>query len=279
MDLVLWSLFLFLLSFLIGFVAVIGGVGGSVLFVPIVSSFFDFNLDFVRATGLILGLTTSLSSSPKLLEEGIASIRLSLPFSLTASLFSILGAQVGLVVDKNLIRVLLGLSIILASLLLFFSKSSEFPPKRECDFLASLLKLKGSYYDSFLGKEVEWCAGRSLLALLFFSLVGFMAGLFGLGAGWANLPLYNLLMGVPLKVSIGSSLLTLSITTSSALWVYLKKGALLPILTVPSIFGIFLGSKLGARLLIKIKPKRAKLIGVSLLLLAGLRSLLKGIGI
>ena len=31
-----------------------------------------------------------------------------------------------------------------------------------------------------------------------------MAGMFGLGAGWANVPVLNLLMGVPLKVSVGT---------------------------------------------------------------------------
>jgi hypothetical protein len=44
-----WRIALFAVSFLIGIVGVLAGVGGGVLFVPIVSGFFPFHLDFVRA--------------------------------------------------------------------------------------------------------------------------------------------------------------------------------------------------------------------------------------
>ena len=46
-----WPLVLFIVTFVMGIVAVLGGVGGGVLFVPIISGFFPFHLDFVRGTG------------------------------------------------------------------------------------------------------------------------------------------------------------------------------------------------------------------------------------
>ena len=48
---------LLLVTFLMGIVAVLGGVGGGVLFVPIISGFFPFHLDFVRGTGLLVALS------------------------------------------------------------------------------------------------------------------------------------------------------------------------------------------------------------------------------
>lgn len=51
-----WPLGLFVFTFVLGIVAVLGGVGGGVLYVPIVSGFFPFHLDFVRATGLLVAL-------------------------------------------------------------------------------------------------------------------------------------------------------------------------------------------------------------------------------
>src|SRR5580765_5747414 len=47
-----WPLALFLVCFVLGVFAVPAGVGGGVLFVPIVSAFFPFHLDFVRGAGL-----------------------------------------------------------------------------------------------------------------------------------------------------------------------------------------------------------------------------------
>ena len=39
---------------------------------------------------------------------------------------------------------------------------------------------------------------RTPLGLALFAGIGFMAGMFGLGAGWANVPVLNLVMGAPL---------------------------------------------------------------------------------
>jgi len=46
-----WPLTLLIVTFVMGIFAVLGGVGGGVLFVPIISGFFPFHLDFVRGTG------------------------------------------------------------------------------------------------------------------------------------------------------------------------------------------------------------------------------------
>ena len=68
-----------------------------------------------------------------------------------------------------------------------------------------------------------------------------MAGMFGLGAGWANVPVLNLLMGAPLKISVATSKFLLSITDTSAAWVYLNQGCVIPLMVVPSLVGIMLG--------------------------------------
>src|ERR1700739_406153 len=78
----LWPLLLFLVCFALGIVAVPAGVGGGVLFVPIVAGFFPFHLDFVRGAGLMIGLSSALAASPSLLRLGLANLRLALPLSL-----------------------------------------------------------------------------------------------------------------------------------------------------------------------------------------------------
>jgi hypothetical protein len=106
-----------------------------------------------------------------------------------------------------------------------------------------------------------------------------MAGMFGLGAGWANVPVLNLMMGAPLKVSVATSKFLLSITDTSAAWIYVNNGAVLPMLVVPSIIGIMLGSIVGVRILAKTKPAAIRYIVIFMLLFAGSRALLKGLGI
>src|SRR5258706_12465183 len=72
----IWPLALFAVCFVLGVFAVPAGVGGGVLFVPIVSAFFPVHLDFVRGPGLLVALAGALSAGPRLVEGGRASLRL-----------------------------------------------------------------------------------------------------------------------------------------------------------------------------------------------------------
>jgi uncharacterized membrane protein YfcA len=274
-----WPLGLFVFTFVLGIVAVLGGVGGGVLYVPIVSGFFPFNLDFVRATGLLVALATALSAGPGLLKRNLASLRLAMPFALIASTASIFGALIGLALPTNVVQTLLGATIIIIVFIMLSAKKSEFPSVPKPDGLSKALSIMGVYHEESLGKDIEWQIHRTPVALFLFIIIGIMAGMFGLGAGWANVPTLNLLLGVPLKVSVASSVFLLSITDTAAAWVFINKGAVLPLIVVPSIVGVMLGSQIGVRILARVRPKAVKWFVIGLLLLSGLRALLKGLGI
>ena len=59
----------------------------------------------------------------------------------------------------------------------------------------------------------------------------------------------------------------------------MNKGAVLPILTVPSMIGIMLGANIGSKLLPKVKPSVIRNMVIGVLFLAGVRSLMKAFGI
>jgi len=274
-----WPLSLFLVTFVLGIVAVLGGVGGGVLFVPIVGGFFPFNLDFVRGAGLLVALAGALAAGPGLLKRNLASLRLALPVALIASSAAIVGAMIGLALPQDVVQTLLGATILLIVLIMATAKKSDFPNVPNPDALSQSLAITGIYREESIGKDVEWQIHRTPKGLALFIVIGVMAGMFGLGAGWANVPVLNLLMGAPLKISVATSKFLLSITDTSAAWIYLNQGAVLPMIVVPSIVGIMLGSIVGVKILAKTKPKAIKWMVIGLLLFSGLRALLKGLGI
>ncbi|MEW6620715.1 MAG: sulfite exporter TauE/SafE family protein [bacterium] len=275
----IWPLSLFIFTFLLGIVAVLGGVGGGVLYVPIVSGFFPFHLDFVRAAGLFVALASSLAAGPGLLKRNLANLRLALPVALIASSAAIVGAMLGLALPTNIVQLLLGITIISIVIIMVLAKKSDFPDVPKPDALSQSLKIMGIYREESLGKNVEWCIHRTMKGLSMFIIIGIMAGMFGLGAGWANVPVLNLMMGVPLKISVATSSFLLSITDTSAAWIYLNEGAVLPIIVVPSIAGIMCGAMIGAQLLAKTRPRVIRWIVIALLLFAGMKAVLKGLGI
>lgn len=277
-----WPLVLFGFCFILGILAVMAGVGGGVLYVPLVSGFFPFHIDFVRGVGLMVALAGALAAGPGLLRRNLANLRLALPVALIASSFSIIGAMLGLylsALNPDIIQVCLGATIVGIAALLIFSKNSEKPIVTNQDAISMALGLGGVYWDEGARENVEWKTHRTVISMFMFVLIGLVAGMFGLGAGWANVPVLNLMMGAPLKISVATSKFLLSITDTSAAWIYMNRGCVIPLIGVPSIVGLMLGSLLGVKLLAIAKPKMIRYFVIIILLFAGLKAMDKGLGL
>lgn len=274
-----WPLILLIVTFVMGIFAVLGGVGGGVLFVPIISGFFPFHLDFVRGAGLLVALSGALAAGPGLLKMNLASLRLAIPVALIASACAIIGAMIGLALPTNIVQTCLGATIVGICILMLTAKKSEFPDVPNADRLSSALRIYGVYREGSTGQVIDWKIHRTPFGLALFILIGIMAGMFGLGAGWANVPVLNLLMGAPLKISVATSKFLLSITDTSAAWIYMNQGCVIPMVVVPSLVGIMLGSFVGVRLLAVAKPTVVRWIVICMLAFAGIKALLKGLGI
>jgi hypothetical protein len=133
-----------------------------VLFVPIVSGFFPFHLDFVRAAGLLLALCGALSAAPRLLRSGLASLRLAMPLALAGSITSIAGALIGLRVadadhadrarrdDPRHRAADAG------------ARRSEYPDVPRQDSIGAALGLAGEFRDPADGRTVQWRTHRTL---------------------------------------------------------------------------------------------------------------------
>ncbi|MCZ6472330.1 MAG: sulfite exporter TauE/SafE family protein [SAR324 cluster bacterium] len=275
-----WPIALFFLTAALGVLAAMAGIGGGVLFVPIVSALMpSLHIDFVRGAGLMVALTGALSAGPTLIRQNLAHLRLAMPLALVASFAAIFGARLGLAMPAETVQLLLGLVILGMFALMLYFRPATARQTGGGDRIARFFKLEGVYFDAAQGQSLPWAPRHMAVGLLLFCGVGFMAGMFGLGAGWANVPVLTLVMGVPLKIAVGTSYFLLAIADTSAAWIYLNQGAVIPLIATPSALGIMLGARLGARLLVRARPGVIRWVVLGVLLLAGARSFLKGIGI
>lgn len=277
----IWSWVLLLLGFTIvlGIVSIMGGMGGGMLYVSIVGSFFPFHLDFVRGASLMMALCGALSACPGLLRFCLTDLRLALPVGLMASVGSVIGAMIGLALPARVVQTALGFIIMAIAVIMFKAKRTEHPEVEKLDAISKILGIQGSYCDLAVNQRIFWMVHRTPLALVIFFLVGIMAGTFGIGGGAANVAVLNLMMGVPLKVAVATSTFLISMTDSAAAWVYLNSGAVLPMIAVPSIIGMVLGSWLGVNILARTRPANIRLLVIALLIFAGIRNILKGLSI
>ncbi|OQX29589.1 MAG: hypothetical protein B0D92_03050 [Spirochaeta sp. LUC14_002_19_P3] len=271
-----WLLLLFGFCFLLGILAAAAGIGGGILYLPIVGTLFPFHLDYVRGASLITALVGTLSAAPRLLSCGLASLRLALPLALLSSIGSLLGANFGLSLPGSFLQ--LGISAIIFAVIavLIFNKQTD-SPDTVPDPLAKHLGISGSFIESSSGIAIHWSVHRLKTGMAIFFVIGCLSGLFGIGAGWANVLVLNLLLGAPLKIAAATSILVIAINGSAAAWVYFAQGAVLPVIAVPSALGMMLGSRLGVKFLEKANSSVIRRLIMVLLTAAGVRFLFSGL--
>jgi len=262
----------FLLSFAIAIIAVPAGIGGGVLFTPLMLAFTPVDSLIIRATGLIVATFSGLVSTGPFMKSRVGNLKLSIYCCCGYGIGGFLGAQGALwvadrmgVTGEGLIRIALG-GIILAIAIYFIwgGVKREWPEVKEVDRFTQWLGLPQPYYEQSLGKVVDYRVTRARWGLLAVCGVGLISGFFGLGAGWAIVPTINLIMDVPLKVAAASSGILRGMGDCITVWPYLLAGAIIPLFVAPWLVGQVIGGMIGAHVLIRVRAKsiRYVLIGI-----------------
>ena len=115
------------------------------------------------------------------------------------------------------------------------------------------------------------------MAIFLFLVVGFTGGFFGLGGGWAVVPVLNLIMSIPLKVATASSGVLLALGNAAAIWPYINAGALIGVVAAPWMLGQVVGGIIGAHILASVKASIVRNILITMLLASSLKLIGRGI--
>ncbi len=277
----------FFLSFVIALVAVVAGIGGGVLFTPILHAFTSLDSLIVRATGLIVAMFSGLISTGPFMRGGLANLRICVFCAAAYGVGAFTGAQGAIYVAKYLgatgegiVRLALGGILIgLATFFIVGGKKIEWPEVKKIDGFTKKLKLGLPYYEPSLKKVMHYPLTRAWQTLCAIVGVGMLSGFFGLGAGWAIVPAQNLIMAVPLKVAAANSGVLLGMGDCVAVWPYLLMGAIIPLFAAPWLVGQVLGGLLGAQILIRIKAGFVRLILIGIMFFTSFGLVCKGLNL
>jgi uncharacterized membrane protein YfcA len=262
MDAVGWAGIVFGLALIVGIIAPIAGVGGGVLFVPIARAFLPFHIDFVSGAGLILALTSALSASPRMIREGLANLRVVIPVTMVTVLATAVGGVAHLWVTRTLAQGQEAMTLALGGVLVA---------------VFVVMVRAGRAGTSATGEEASRAQRGVRRALPYFAGVAFLGGMFGLGAGWANVPVLHLVLGASIKVATGTSMAIIAVNDAAASWVYLAHGAVLPVIVVPGAIGMAIGAWIGTRLALRAKPIFVRRLVLAILLLAASINVVRGL--
>jgi len=263
----------FLLSFVIALVAVVAGIGGGVLFTPIMLAFTPLDSLIVRATGLVVAMFSGLISSGLFMRRGLANLRICIFSASAYGVGAFMGAKGAIYVaealgqtGEGLVRIALGVILfLLAVYFIFGGKKIEWPEVKRTDGFTKWLAFSQPYYEESLAKVVDYKLNRSWLLLIVIVGVGMLSGFFGLGAGWAIVPAQNIVMGIPLKVAAANSGVLLGMGDCIAVWPYLLMGAMIPLFAAPWLVGQVIGGIAGALVLIRVKAGFVRIILIGIM--------------
>ena len=275
----------FLISTAIAIIAVIAGIGGGVIFTPIMLGFTSMDSLVIRATGLVVAMFGGLISSGPFVKSRLANLRIvffcGVPITIGALAGSVsaiyLHDALGAVGD-GIVRLSLGILMLVIAYFLFTGGGkTEYPQPDHIDSFSKKLRLEGSYWESSLGQIVNYHLVRALPGALIFIFLGFIGGFFGMGGGAFLTATLNLVMMAPVKIAAACSGVLLAISDATAIWTYITYGAMIAVLAAPWMLGHVVGGILGAHLLIRIRAGFVRKILIFILILSSVKLISRGL--
>jgi uncharacterized membrane protein YfcA len=199
------------------------GGGGSILTVP--ALVYVIGLPVAEATGTSLAIvgTTALIGAAGHYRAGRVDVRAALGFGLASMVGAVGGSLLGKRVDGELLLALFALLMI----------------------AAGLAMLRGKQTGAAARPPGDWALLRVGVAGL---AVGVLTGFFGVGGGFVIVPALTLVLGLPMRLAIGTSLVVIALASAAGLVTHLGTGALDPLVTACFIAGGLAGALAGSRL-------------------------------
>ncbi|MDQ7031704.1 MAG: sulfite exporter TauE/SafE family protein [Desulfonauticus sp.] len=283
MSPIMFFIMLLIVTTIMGIVAVLAGVGGGVIFTPIMMGFTPIDSYIIRTTGLFVAMAGALVAARPFLKRGITNIRLLFSAAVPYGVCAVIGALLAGYIHNTMgltgeafIRGALGIIVIgIGFVFILAGGRTEWPEVKTVDGFTERMALDMNYWEDSLNKVVHYKVTKAWLGLLLFCGVGLISGLFGMGAGWAMVPVFNLVMLVPLKVAATCSKVLISIGDSAAIWPYIEGGGMFPLFAVPCMIGLIVGTIIGTKIMFKIKAGWVRWLIIVIMFFAGIRLLLK----
>jgi len=276
----------FLISTAIAIIAVIAGIGGGVIFTPIMLGFTSMDSLVIRATGLVVAMFGGLISSGPFMKSRLANLKVVFFCGVPITIGALAGSVCAIYlhdalgdVGDGMVRLSLGILMLVIAYFLFTGGGkTEYPEPEHIDRFSAKLGLDGSYWESSLGKVVDYRLVRAVPGAVIFISLGFIGGFFGMGGGAFLTATLNLVMMAPVKIAAACSGVLLAISDATAIWTYITYGALIAILAAPWMLGHVVGGILGAHLLIRIRAGFVRKILIFILILSSVKLVARGIG-
>jgi len=238
-------------GFFIGVLGSVLGVGGGIFIVPLLVLALGIPIHQAIAVSLAAIVATSSAVASVNVERGLANMRLGVALEVTTALGSIAGALLASRLPADLVRLLFSLLLFAVSVSMFLKGTMKRAAQRQAAADPPAGVFDSVFFDPSSDSHTAYRVKNMAPASFVSFFAGGLSGLLGVGGGVVQVPVMNLLCGVPIKAAAATSNFLIGVSAAASLFIYLRKGYLIPDLAAVLVIGVLLGSFAGIHILYK----------------------------
>jgi len=217
------------------------GLGGGIIFIPVLTIIFGLTASEAVAVSLVGIIAASTGATSYFVKNEFANIRLGLLLEVTTCIGAMAGAFLAVYVENWILLIVFGCVLIYGAVTMIIKKERIIEDSDGNGMMNFSYKAGNSEQRRYkvvnVGNGLAVCTGAGLLA-----------SLTGVGGGTIKVPLMNVHMHVPIKVATTTSSYMIGITAFSGAIIFFISGNLLLDYAAAIAIGAFIGSLIGTRL-------------------------------
>ncbi|HWE85149.1 MAG TPA: sulfite exporter TauE/SafE family protein [Terracidiphilus sp.] len=267
MTVLFFSLTVWAISTVAGFLGSLTGLGGGVIVVPALALAMGVDIKYAIGASLVSVIATSSGAAAAYVKEGYSNIRIGLLLEIATTIGAIAGAYLAARTSTHAIAVIFGLVLVWSAIQSLFGEHPEHETIVHCDALCQRFRLGGDYPVNGVRQKYGVKNLPTGFSLMFGA--GALSGLLGIGSGAVKVLAMDKAMKIPFKVSTTTSNFMIGVTAAASAGVYLSRGYIDPRVAMPVMLGVLGGAFLGTKVLVQARVRTLRVVfGVVILLLA-----------
>ncbi|MCI7550937.1 MAG: sulfite exporter TauE/SafE family protein [Actinomycetaceae bacterium] len=202
------------IGLLIGVVVGLLGAGGGILSVPVLVYLLGQEAHNAAAGSLVIvGLTSIVSLVPRL-RQGTIKWRDGIIFGLISVVGALLGARISVLVPEVLLMIVFGALLIVVAILMAERGVKDLRAERKRGNTSG--RNADEPAENLIGESASTRRGNTAIVLAA-TCIGLLTGFFGVGGGFAVVPMLVLVLGFTMKEASATSLVVMVISSLSGL--------------------------------------------------------------
>jgi len=275
MNATTFTLVVWMVSALAGFLGALTGLGGGVVVVPALTLALGVDIKYAIGASLVSVIATSSGAAAAYVREGFSNIRIGMFLEIATTIGAVFGAFLAGHVSTHVLAIVFGAVLIQSAWQTVFKASLENAPSIESDKLGRRLRMGGSFPE---GDGQRKYGARNVPAgfgLMFGA--GALSGLLGIGSGAVKVIAMDQAMKIPFKVSTTTSNFMIGVTAAASAGIYLSRGYIDPRVAMPVMLGVLVGALLGTKVLVHARVRTLRIVFALVIFALAVEMIVNGI--